>query len=158
LPREADTAGRVERDVRAFVRRVLRYGGVGLAISLFYSFAVIAGVRLSPSVSPTLASALAFLLVLPVSYLAHGRITFADRGNDPFQPLRFVVSTAASFVIAVGGMYWITEIAGHSYLLGVAWNWLIIPALNFFANLLWVFRNIRNGAGRGEANMASMRR
>jgi hypothetical protein len=38
-------------------------------------------------------------------------------------------------------MYCITVIAGHSYLLGIAWNWCIIPAANFVAYLFWVFRD-----------------
>jgi hypothetical protein len=40
-------------------------------------------------------------------------------------------------------MYWITEIADRSYLLGIAWNWLMIPAMNFFTYLFWVFRTAR---------------
>jgi putative flippase GtrA len=128
----------------AFLRRAMRYGCVGFAISLLYSLAVIACVRLLQPISPTAASVIAFLITLPISYLAHGRISFSDRPYDTFQPLRFAVSTATSFVVAVGGMYWITDIAGGSYLLGIAWNWLIIPAVNFLAYMFWVFRAARN--------------
>ena len=78
--------------------------------------------------------------VVPVAYLAHGKISFSDRPYDKFQPLRFAVSTTASFIIAIGGMYWITEIAGRSYLLGIAWNWLMIPVMNFLIYMFWVFR------------------
>jgi putative flippase GtrA len=130
----------------ALVLRVLRYGGVGLAISLIYSLAVIAAVNVLHPIGPTMASVLAFGVVLPMSWLAHGRISFGDRPRDAFQSLRFALSTTASFVVAVGGMYWITEIAGRSYLLGIAWNWLIIPAANFLAYMFWVFRNRRQAA------------
>jgi putative flippase GtrA len=130
--------------IPALLRRILRYGGVGVAISLIYSLAVIAAVHVLQPIGPTLASVLAFGIVLPISWLAHGRISFGDRPRDAFQPLRFALSTTASFVIAVGGMYWITEIAGRSYLLGIAWNWMIIPAANFFAYMFWVFRNKRH--------------
>ena len=126
--------------------RVLRYGGVGLAISLIYSLAVIAAVHVLHPIGPTLASVLAFGVVLPMSWMAHGRISFGDRPRDRLRPLRFALSTTASFVVAVGGMYWITEIAGQSYLLGIAWNWLIIPAANFLAYMFWVFRNRRQMA------------
>ena len=147
---EVSLAGRgpvaalVARLDRTFVRRVGRYGCVGVAVSVFYSLAVIACVRGLHPITPTEASVIAFVLTLPVSYLAHGRVTFADRPADKFQPLRFGLSTAMSFVVAVGGMYWITEIAGRSYLLGIAWNFLIIPGTNFLVYLLWVFRPIRN--------------
>ncbi len=127
----------------ALVRRVLRYGFAGVAVSVFYSLVVIACVSLFPSVRPTIASIIAFFVTLPVGYFAHGKISFSDRPYDAFQPLRFAASTTASFIIAVGGMYWITEIAGRSYLLGIAWNWLMIPALNFCTYMFWVFRTAR---------------
>jgi putative flippase GtrA len=123
--------------------RVLRYGCVGLAISLIYSLAVIAAVHVLHPIGPTMASVLAFAVVLPLSWLAHGRISFGDRPRDAFQPLRFALSTTASFAVAIGGMYWITEIAGRSYLLGIAWNWLIIPAMNFSIYMFWVFSKAR---------------
>jgi putative flippase GtrA len=126
------------------LRRVLRYGCAGIAISLLYSLAVIACVRVLHPISPTIASIIAFIIIVPVAYLAHGRVSFSDRPYDTFQPLRFAVSTTASFTVAVGGMYWITEIAGHSYLLGIAWNWLMIPTMNFLTYMFWVFRAARN--------------
>lgn len=128
--------------ILAVARRVLRYGGVGLALSVIYSLAMIAAVQV-PWFGPTMASVLAFAIVLPISWFAHGTITFGDRARDAFQPLRFVLSTTATFVLAVGGMYWITEIAGRSYLLGIAWNWLVIPATNFLVYMFFVFRNGR---------------
>lgn len=128
----------------ALLERAIRYGGVGVVISVLYSLCVIAIVQFLRPISPTIASVLAFIAITPVAYLAHRRVTFADRPYDKLQPLRFAFSTTASFVIAVGGMYWITEIAGRSYLLGIAWNWLIIPAMNFLAYLFLVFRAARN--------------
>jgi putative flippase GtrA len=131
------------------VRRIIRYGFSGLTVSIFYSLAVIGCVSAFRAVSPTAASIIAFLLTLPFGYLTHGRISFSDRPFDTLQPLRFVVSTSASLVIAVGGMYWITEVAGRSYLLGIAWNWLTIPAMNFLIYIFWVFpaRNPRERLG-----------
>jgi putative flippase GtrA len=124
----------------ALLRRVGRYVGVGLPVSLFYSLAVIACVHFWPPTGPTLASLIAFIVTLPISYFAHRNISFFDSQRDAFQPLRFAVTTAMSFVLAVGGMYWITEIAGRNFLLGIAWTWLIIPAVNFVVYMLWVFR------------------
>jgi len=124
----------------ALLRRIARYGCVGLGVSLFYSLAVIACVHFWPPIGPTLASVIAFIVTQPIAYLAHRNVTFFDGQRDSFQPLRFAVTTAASFVLAVGGMYWITEIAGREYLLGIAWTWLVIPAVNFVVYMLWVFR------------------
>lgn len=130
-------------------RRVLVYGCVGVGVSLFYSFAVVAFVHLFYPLSPTIASIVAFGTTLPVAYFAHARISFADRAYDTFQPLRFALLTAASFVVSIGGMYWITEIAGRSYLLGIAWSWFIIPLMNFASYLFLVFRTVRTDEGTG---------
>ena len=125
------------------LRRLVRYGFVGLALSIFYSLAVILLVVSPLRLNPTLASVMAFVLTMPVGWAAHRSVSFADRAYDAFQPLRFAASNAAAFVAAVGGMYLITVVAGHSYLLGIAWNWLIIPGANFVAYLFWVFRDAR---------------
>ena len=124
--------------VIGFTARVLRYGIVGLAVSIAYSVAVVLAVHLTHS--PTWASGIAFAWVLPIAYLAQRSIAFFDAAPDPFQPLRFAVSTASTFLIAVGGMYWVTEVLGRSYLLGIALNWALIPAVNFLIFFFWVFR------------------
>ena len=126
------------------LRRVLVYGCVGVAVSLFYSLAIVFFLWLLHPISPTMSSILAFLITLPLAYLSHSRFTFSDRSSDAFQPLRFALSTAASFVISTGGMYWITEVANRSYLLGIAWTWLMIPAMNLSIYMLWVFRATRD--------------
>jgi putative flippase GtrA len=126
------------------LRRVLVYGCVGISVSLFYSLAVISFVWLLHPLSPTIASIVAFVITVPAAYLAHAKITFPDSPYDTFQPLRFVLTTATSFVVSIGGMYWITEIAHRSYLLGIAWTWLMIPAMNLSIYMLWVFRTARD--------------
>lgn len=124
-------------------RRLLRYGCVGVGVSVFYSLLVVACVIPPLAVDPTLASVIAFVITLPAGWFAHREFSFADRPRDRFQPIRFAAATGSSFVAAVGGMYWITRVAGHSYLLGIAWNWMVIPATNFLLYLLWVFREGR---------------
>jgi nitrite reductase/ring-hydroxylating ferredoxin subunit/putative flippase GtrA len=126
--------------VIGFAARTVRYGIVGLTVSVAYSLAVILAVRWSPTHNPTWASGVAFAAMLPIAYLAHRSIAFFDAAPDPFQPLRFAVSTASTFLIAVGGMYVVTEIFGRSFLLGIALNWALIPAANFLIYLFWVFR------------------
>jgi nitrite reductase/ring-hydroxylating ferredoxin subunit/putative flippase GtrA len=140
--------------------RIWRYGIVGLAVSVAYSLAVVLAVQTLPTHNPTAASAIAFAALLPVAYLGHRSIAFFDAASDPLQPLRFAASTAATFLVAVGGMYAVTELFGRSYLLGIALNWALIPATNFLIYLFWVFRLgarrpppppsgiLRNGAAR----------
>lgn len=127
------------------LRRLARYGVMGVAVSLFYSLTVITLVASRTRLDPTLASVIAFVLTLPVGWLAHRGVSFADRPRDRLQPLRYGLTTGASFAAAVGGMYVITRLAGLSFLLGIAWNWVIIPLANFAAYLMFVFRAPRAG-------------
>ena len=70
--------------------------------------------NLPVAVNPVLASAIAFVVTMPVGWFAHSSFSFADRSFDRFQPLRFAVSNGAAFSAAAGGMYCITVIGGHS--------------------------------------------
>jgi putative flippase GtrA len=121
--------------------RVLRYGLVGLVISILYSILVILAITRLHMRDATEASALAFAMVLPIAYLAHRYVTFSDAPRDPFQPWRFAVTTVSTFLVAIGGMYMVTDRLGHSYLVGIALNWVLIPAGNFLIYLVWVFRS-----------------
>lgn len=143
---------------RPFLRRVGRYGCVGVVVSLVYSLGVISCVHFWPPLGPTLASVIAFIVTLPIGYIAHRNISFFDSESDAFQPLRFAVTTAASFVLAIGGMYWITEIAGRDYLLGIVWTWLVIPAVNFVIYMLWVFRTTQTARPGGSPAQSSQDR
>jgi putative flippase GtrA len=121
------------------LKSAVRYGFTGLAISVAYSLLVVFLVKTVPSWGPTLASVGAFFLILPFSYMAHRGFSFADRARAHWQMSRFVVTNTSSFIVAVGGMYVITNVFGLSYLLGIAWNWLVIPASNFLIYNIWVF-------------------
>ncbi len=127
-------------DAIRLLQRILRYGVVGLTVSVAYSLAVVLVVGWLPSHNPILASALAFIAMLPIAYLAHRYVSFFDAVRDTFQPLRFAVTTSSTFLIAVGGMYWVTQVLGRSYLFGIALNWALIPAVNFLIFFFWVFR------------------
>jgi putative flippase GtrA len=120
--------------------RVLKYGAVGIAVSMLYSLLVVLLVNQCGMASPTLASALAFAAVLPVAYAAHRGVTFSDAAHDPFASWRFAGTTTASFLVATGGMYLATDVLARSYLLGIALTWVLIPAMNFLVYLVWVFR------------------
>lgn len=90
MPRE--TYGAVRLGLPALLQRMLRYGGVGFAISLIYSVVMIAAVHVLQPIGPVAASILALGIVLPI-----------------------------------------------------AWNRLVIPAMNSLAQMFWVFRSRPNG-------------
>jgi putative flippase GtrA len=149
-------AERLARLMPPKTRRVLIYGCVGLAVSIFYSLAVIGCVALLHPISPTLASIVAFVVTVPGAYLAHAKVSFSDRAYDRLQPLRFALSTTTSFIVSIGGMYWITEVAGRGYLFGIAWNWLTIPAMNFLSYVFWVFRAAGSPSSAGQSESSTV--
>lgn len=135
--------GRITGLDAALLRRIFRYGVTGLTISILYSLAVVLCVWLVPVLSPTWASVLAFVVIVPFSYQAHRGISFGDRASGRGQQNRFYITTTSSFLVAVGGMYVITEIFALSFYFGILWNWMVIPASNFCIYNLWVFSGRR---------------
>lgn len=124
-----------------FLGRVVRYGIVGVTVATLYSLTILALVPLVRPFSPTVASIVGFFLVLPVGFWLHCRYSFADRAGGEGQTWRFTVTNIASFIVSVGGMYMITEVIRISYLFGIAWNWVAVPAINFGIYMFWVFRH-----------------
>lgn len=118
--------------------RLFRFGLVGIAVSLLHTGLTTALYLGRVFTDPTLASAVAFVLALPVSYLAHRHITYPDtqaRGTHG----RFGVIGLSSFVIATGTMK-AMDSQGWPFWIALAAGWVLIPAVNYFINALWVFR------------------
>ena len=125
---------------RRLISSIIRYGMIGIAISIVYSAGVVFLVALMGSESATLASVLVFVAVAPIAYAAHRYVTFFDASRDAWQPLRYAVTTISSFLVTTAGMYVVTKVLGSSYLIGIALNWALIPAMNFAIYFIWVFR------------------
>lgn len=127
--------------MHTLTRQAVAYGVTGIAVSLLFSVvsAILIGVV---GVTPaSLGSALAFVLVLPISFLAQAQITFRHRRAGLAQFIRFGTLSISSFIISVGSMYVCVEILHFSFWLGIGVTWILIPAINFAANRFWVFRS-----------------
>lgn len=125
--------------VKAHLASLVTYGCVGVAVSTLYSLSVWAMVEPLGLARPVVASVLAFCLVSPLSFAAQKYITFRNRPFDPRQPVRFAVMAASSFLMAVGGMYVITNLLKLHYGFGILLAWVLIPLANFIINTIWVF-------------------
>lgn len=131
-----------------FLGRVVRYGIVGVTVGVLNSVAIMVLVPLIQPWVPTVASLIAFFLVLPVGYLLHRYYSFADRAGGGGAIWRFVFTNIGSLIVSVSGMFLITEVMQLSYLFGIAWIWVSVPAMNFGIYMFWVFR------GRVQGNPA----
>lgn len=128
--------------IRAIVERygrLVRFIVVGGGTTLGYSLltaALIAGPSAGHRVE---ASAIASLVMIPISFLAHRRFTYADTARRANQTGRFALLALVNFGLNVGDMhlsaqfhwpYWTAILAG----------WFLIPTVNFVINTVWVFR------------------
>jgi hypothetical protein len=125
--------------------RIVRYGIVGVSVSIAYTLLVIGLVHALPSLGPTGDTALAFVLMQPVGLLMHSTITYPETGQARMQlpktGMRFIVTNAIGFAVSIGGMALITLRLHDSYLWGIALTWALIPAVNFVIYFFWVFRS-----------------
>jgi putative flippase GtrA len=142
----AKEGGRTFRQWRVWlpgwIAQTARYGVVGVCVSLLYSGLVIFLVS-GLGVDSVLASLGSFGVVLPVSYLGHWAITFQRQHRFSAGWQRFAVLSAVGFTVAVPGMYVVTNVLRWSYLIGIAFSWVLVPMINYALLQLWVFRHRR---------------
>jgi putative flippase GtrA len=122
--------------------RVVRYVFVGGAVTAFYT-GLTAALYLGRVVGdPAIASAVACLTTLPVSYFAHKAITYADVEHEPFQWRRFAVLGVSSFIFSTGSVKAVDLMHGPLWI-GLAIGFVLVPLANYTINALWVFRTKR---------------
>ena len=124
--------------VRRF-ERLIRYVIVGGGVTLFYTALTVALITSDMVADPTLASAVASIATLPLSFLVHRRFTYVDAAHVGGQWERFAIIAASNFAINVGLMkgagawHW-------PYWTALALGWVVVPAVNYTINAVWVFR------------------
>lgn len=134
------------------VERVLRYGVAGLSVSCLYTVLVVRLEHGLPSNGPTGNTALAFLVVQPISFILHGAISYPEtrrsRNCFPNIGLRFAVTNSVGFATSIGCMVLVTGPLSASYLWGLAISWALIPVFNFAIYFIWVFQPVRQSQER----------
>src|SRR4051812_40965561 len=71
------------------IGRLIRYGLVGSVVAALYSGFTILLVQTGLIPDPTLASAVSFCFTIPISFLSHRAITYADAVRDGAEARRF---------------------------------------------------------------------
>ncbi len=119
-------------------RRLLKYVVIGAAITLAYFALTNAAVSFG-GIGAKTASVGVYLVMLPIAFVAHRRITFASRGQMLFEWVRFCSVNAANLLI----VFEVSAIAVDRYALPPWIAFLIIsvfiPIVNFVAFQMWVF-------------------
>ena len=119
---------------------VWRFALVGLLTAgLFYAL-VTAGVEWL-SLSPAVASAVAYTLVLGFNYLAHYRWTYGSDRPTGSAVSRYGVMVGAGFLMNLAVMHLGTQVLNFNYLLVQTLSMAVVISTNFVLASLWVFRD-----------------
>jgi len=103
---------------------------------------------------PTVASVFASLITFPVAFVVHKAVTYVDVPFNRAQWIRFGVIALCNLMIAAGAMKAV-DLLQMPYGIGLAIGWLLIPAINYTINAIWVFRTPRFLSLRAEEMPAS---
>lgn len=123
------------------LREIARFGIVGVLATLTH-FVMLYLLVERAGLVPSLANGAAFLCAVAVTWLGQSRWVFAGHGTtSPAKLLRFAVSLAVGLMANVAIMAIVTEGLGLGYRVGFLIACLVVPALSFVMNKLWVFRS-----------------
>jgi putative flippase GtrA len=129
------------RLLRSNQLELLRYFMAGVGISTGYTLSVIFLMEVMHWESPDVANAVSFAAWAPVSYLVHRRFTFQFNGEHALSFMRFVVTFFVKFLISIALMAGVTGLIQAHYLIGVLFNWVVVPLGTYLVLGLWVFRS-----------------
>lgn len=118
--------------------RFARFAGVG-AVSAVCYVALVAVCVEAAGLGPKVASAVAYVLALPISYFGHRRLTFRSTTRISSEVPKFLAVNAANAAMAIGGMWWAVDRAGHDYWVGSLLAAILVPTTTFITFQLWVF-------------------
>ena len=118
--------------------RFLRYSVVGVFSVLLYYVSLIFLVEVM-KLSPTLASAYAFSLILVIAYILNYYWTFQSKNKHTYVIPRFMITSLLGLLLNTGVMFVSVEILGLWYLVGASIGVIIGPVSNFILNSNWSF-------------------
>ena len=132
----------LERLNSPMTRQILRYAVAGGVITVAFAAAYWALAEFG-GVDPNLSLAVVFVIFTGISYVVHGRFSFAGHGQRDrphVRGARFAVVNVAGFLLNQLWVWWLVK-----SMCGETW-WptvpivLVTPWLTFAAHRLWTYR------------------
>ena len=120
--------------------RLIRYLVAGVAVSLGYSFTIVALVDWVTLLGPEAANVISLTLWTIISYVVHRGFTFRFDGAYSGSVARFIVIFVVKLLASVAVIALVTRYYQSSYLIGVLLNWVVTPLISYVAMKLWVFQ------------------
>jgi putative flippase GtrA len=124
--------------MRELAGKGLRFVCVGLLATAVH-VGIFLGATLVWGISPTIATAIAFLVALTTSYALNHSWTFRVSGGHRRYFTRYAVIAVTGSVLNMTIMYLCTRVLGWSSTVGLVVVVLTIPPLSFLGNLFWGF-------------------
>lgn len=87
----------------------------------------------------TLASVVASLMTIPLSFVIHRQVTYRDTDYQRVQWRRFTVVALTNLALNAGLMAG-TAALRWPYGVALIVGWILVPTANYLLNALWVFR------------------
>ncbi|MEM6310639.1 MAG: GtrA family protein [Pseudomonadota bacterium] len=119
------------------LKRLLRFALVGGAATLMYgglSLIFLYGL----GTAAMAAHLLAYLLVIPLSFLGQKRITFEFKGDRGRAFFRFVLTSLLALLLSTS-LVWAVRTAGLVPLYGILGTMLVVPLISYLMMAFWVF-------------------
>ena len=126
------------KDPLAEIRRLIRFGGVGIVSMLVYS-AAYATLAEATRLGAVPTSIIAYATAMVVSFLGHKYFTFAVSGNIRAQIVKFVTVHCACLAMTVVITDLVVDRLRWPYGVGIALVDIAVPLLSFLALKLVVF-------------------
>jgi putative flippase GtrA len=122
------------------IAKLFRFGVVGVLTALLQFSLLFLGVEIL-QVNSTLASCLAYVIVVIFNYLMHYSWTFQGEAPHGRTLRRYLLMVACGFLLNAVFMYVGTGLMSINYLLVQSLAMAIVILWNFVVSNLWVFRN-----------------
>jgi putative flippase GtrA len=120
--------------------RLIRYFVAGVAVSLGYTFTIVALVDWATLLGPEAANVISLTLWTIISYVVHREFTFRFDGAYSASVARFIVIFVVKLLASIAVIALITRYYQSSYLIGVLLNWVVMPLISYVAMKLWAFQ------------------
>lgn len=122
-----------------FVLRFARFAIVGGTTGLMFAGLVAVAVD-GLGMRNSLAAGLAYLVLLPLNFIAHKRGVFRSRGAALPELLRYLAMHAMAFLLSIGVMGALTGPMGASHWLGSCAVIGVVSLFNLIVMEFWVFQ------------------
>ncbi len=118
--------------------QISRFAGIGVLATMLHVIVAIVA-REFFDIAPLLANSAGFASALSLSYLGHGRITFATSLNHRVHAPRFLITSGIGLVLSTAITELIAVQLGASFVLAMVVVAISVPSSTFLFCKFWVF-------------------